>query len=111
MLLKFLIVWMVEFTDKSVNIWRSIPSNVGDKEGDEIGWDVVKHWVLNVDLGHQLPLAEPQDVVRWYYLVECVVIVGTGILWREFEESSTHQHRDRVSFGSQTEGIATVDRL
>ena len=37
---------------------------------------MVKHWILNVDLGHQLPLAEPQDVVGGHYLVECVLLSG-----------------------------------
>lgn len=41
---------MVEFTHQAVDVGRCIPTNVGDKEGNELWGDVVKHRTMNTDL-------------------------------------------------------------
>lgn len=41
---------MVQLTHQAVDVGRCIPTDVGDKQGDEFWRDVVKHWAVNADL-------------------------------------------------------------
>lgn len=50
-----MIVGMVEFTHQAVDVGRRIPPNVGDKEGNELWGDVVKHGAVNTDLLQNVP--------------------------------------------------------
>lgn len=50
-----MIIRMVEFTHQAVDVGRCVPTNVGDKEGDELWGDVVKNRAVNADLLQNVP--------------------------------------------------------
>ena len=48
-------------------------SHVRDEECDEVRGYKIKYGVLGVHLGHQVPLAEIQDVTGGYYLIKGIL--------------------------------------
>lgn len=50
-----MIVRMVEFTHQAVDVGRCIPTNVGDKECNELRGHVVKYRAVNADLLQNVP--------------------------------------------------------
>ena len=46
---------MVEFTHQAVDVGRCIPTNVGDKQSNELWRDVVKHGAMDTDLLQDVP--------------------------------------------------------
>lgn len=52
--LKLMIFRVVEFTHQAVDVRRSVSSDVGDEEGDQLGWHVVKYRTVSVHLGQDL---------------------------------------------------------
>ena len=50
-----MIVRMVEFTHQAVDVRRCIPTNVGDKQSNELWRDVVKHGAMDTDLLQDVP--------------------------------------------------------
>lgn len=53
--LQDVIVRMVEFTHQAVDVGRCIPTNVGDKQGNELWRDVVKDGAMDTDLLQDVP--------------------------------------------------------
>ena len=49
------VIRVVELTHQTVDVGRSIPANVGDKEGNELWGDVVKHRAMNADFLQDVP--------------------------------------------------------
>lgn len=45
-----MVVRMVELAHQAVDVGRCIPTNVGDKEGNEVRGHVVKHRTVDTDL-------------------------------------------------------------
>lgn len=50
-----MIIRMVEFTHQAVDVGRCIPTNVGDKQSNELWRDVVKHGAMDTDLLQDIP--------------------------------------------------------
>lgn len=71
-----MIIRMVEFTHQVVDIGRCIPTNFGDKEGNEFWGHVVKHRAMNTDLLQNVPFSEGQDFFRSYKLVKWIFFIG-----------------------------------
>lgn len=50
-----MIIRMVQLTHQAVDVGRCIPTNVGDKEGNELWGNVVKHRAMNTDFLQDVP--------------------------------------------------------
>lgn len=45
-----MVIRMVELAHQAVDVGWRVPTNVGDKEGNEVGGHVVKHGTVDTDL-------------------------------------------------------------
>lgn len=57
---ELIVIRMVELTHEAVDVRRRITPNVRNEESNELWWDIVKHWAVNVDLSQDLPFCEWQ---------------------------------------------------
>lgn len=53
-MLEFVIIWVVKFTHKPVDVRWCMSPNVWDEESDELWWHVVKHRTVHVHLWENL---------------------------------------------------------
>lgn len=62
--LELIVIRMVELTHEAVDVGRRVTPNVRNEESNELWWDVIKHWAVNVDLCQDLPCKENSSNIR-----------------------------------------------
>lgn len=50
-----MIIRMVQFTHQAVDVGRCVPTDVRDKEGNELWGNIVKHGAMNADFLQNVP--------------------------------------------------------